>query len=157
MNLIHIDFLEFIKTGKFDCIKIGQTKEYILENFPKPDSIWDDYHTSSNIWTYGNIEFHFSKNELYMIFSDHFNYQKLNAGKHISIDRWIFERPRRLTLKNVIQELNTHHIDFQKTTTKLNIELKLNSGVILYFENHKDITDLDPNKFHLVAFAFKEK
>lgn len=155
MSLIHIDFLEFIKTGRFDCIKLGQKKDYILNNFKNPDSVWND--TSENsIWLYGNIEFHFAENELYMIFSDHFNHEKLNAGEHISIDRWIFERPRRLSLKNVIQELNTHSIDFHKNTTKLNIELKLNSGVILYFENHKDITDLDPNQYHLIAFSFKE-
>ena len=38
---IEIDFLGFFKTGKFDCLKLGQSKEWILNNFPNPDSRFD--------------------------------------------------------------------------------------------------------------------
>lgn len=34
---ISIIFLDFFKTGRFDCLKLGQTKEYIVHNFPDPD------------------------------------------------------------------------------------------------------------------------
>lgn len=153
MTPLHIDILNFLKTGNFDVIRIGQSKGWIADNFPKPDSVWDT--DEGSIWSYGNIELHFNENELFMIYSDHFNTEKLHAGEHISLNNWIFDRPRSLTLKNVIQALNTEHIDFQKTTNELNITLTFSSGVVLYFENHKDIENLDPNKYHLMAFAFK--
>ena len=62
MSLIHIDFLEFIKTGRFNCIKLGQKKDYILNNFPKPNNVWND-ESENGIWLYGNIEFHFAEND----------------------------------------------------------------------------------------------
>ncbi|EHH6118450.1 hypothetical protein J8O47_002069 [Listeria monocytogenes] len=36
---VEIEMETFIQKGEFDCIKIGQTKEWILNNFPDPDSI----------------------------------------------------------------------------------------------------------------------
>jgi hypothetical protein len=34
---IPIDMREVCRTGRFDCLRIGQTKELILSNFPDPD------------------------------------------------------------------------------------------------------------------------
>ena len=34
---ISIDMLDFLRDGRFDCIEPGQTKEWILNNFPDPD------------------------------------------------------------------------------------------------------------------------
>ena len=34
---ISIDMLDFLHDGRFDCIEPGQTKEWILNNFPDPD------------------------------------------------------------------------------------------------------------------------
>lgn len=64
---IKIDFLEFFKFGKFDFIKLGQTKEWILNNFPEPDSRFDSemLKNGCDIWTYGDIEFHFTGQELF--------------------------------------------------------------------------------------------
>lgn len=158
MNLQHkieIDILEFFKTGKFDYIKLGQTKSWILKNFSKPDSDYDNL--SGSIWTYGNIEFHFSEDKLFLIYSDHFNNGLLSAGEHINLDRWIFEYPKKLKMKYVIEQLNKENIDYQKVTTKLNIEIVLTSGVKLIFENIKDTPNLDSNQYHLIAFAYKIK
>lgn len=38
---IEIDFVEFFKTGKFDHLKLGQTKDWILTHFPDPYSRFD--------------------------------------------------------------------------------------------------------------------
>ncbi|EHC1583774.1 hypothetical protein JT374_001857, partial [Listeria monocytogenes] len=54
---VEIEMETFIQKGEFDCIKIGQTKEWILNNFPDPDSISNIGH-NLYIWLYGNIEFH---------------------------------------------------------------------------------------------------
>jgi len=70
-----VDLYDFIIKGAFDCIKIGQTKEWILNNFPDPDDVENGFHMTKkgSIWTYGNIEFHFSDNILFLIFCDNFS------------------------------------------------------------------------------------
>jgi hypothetical protein len=35
---IEIGIFYFFKYGKFDCVKLGQTKEWFLDNFPDADS-----------------------------------------------------------------------------------------------------------------------
>ncbi len=63
---ITIDLLEFIQSAKFDYIKLGQTKEWILNNFPDPDGLQDSAEVYDNpIWWYGNIELHFNGQELF--------------------------------------------------------------------------------------------
>jgi hypothetical protein len=82
---IHIDILSFIRTGKFDYLKIGQTKEWILNNFPDPDDIGiGDTIKNAQIWFYGNIELHFDKDELSLIFSE--NIVGLDGGPSIEFD-----------------------------------------------------------------------
>ena len=36
-NKIKVSIKDFFLDGKFDFIEIGQSKEWILNNFPKPD------------------------------------------------------------------------------------------------------------------------
>ncbi|WP_337085170.1 hypothetical protein [Elizabethkingia anophelis] len=157
---ITIDFLDFFKTGKFDYIKLGQTKEWILNNFPDPnDRYLEDWvkRNDIDIWLYGNIEFHFFKEELMMIFSDHFNHAKLSGGKNIKIKPWIFKNTEKLTLAFVFSELNTNKIDFKKKTDEFGVRLRLQSGVELTFENKEDVENLSPNYFHLTSFALIEE
>lgn len=89
---IHIVFLDFIKHGKFDVIKLGQSKEWILNNFADPDKFdenpWIFKRSNCSIWTYGNIEFHFDKeNNLWLIFSDYL--EQLDGGKYKYSVRWL--------------------------------------------------------------------
>lgn len=68
---IQVDLLEFFRIGKFDYLKLGQTKEWIINNFPDPDGMNTDTYESP-IWVYGNIELHFNDDEtLYLIYSDY--------------------------------------------------------------------------------------
>ncbi|MDR6968155.1 hypothetical protein J2X31_002170 [Flavobacterium arsenatis] len=157
---ITIDFLEFFKTGKFDYIKLGQTKEWILNNFPNPDDFFaDDWvkQKGYDIWTYGNIEFHFQQEKLFLIFSDHFNNAKLSGGKHIKINPWILKDTSKLTLQFVLAELNNQNIDFKKKTDNLGILLRLQSGIELTFENWEDIDGCNPNDFRLTSFSLIEE
>jgi hypothetical protein len=75
MHLKHkitIDLLDFIKYGKFDYIKIGKSKEWIINNFPDPDFLSKSPEVYNHpIWQYGNIEFHFNNEELFLIYSDY--------------------------------------------------------------------------------------
>ena len=59
-NPVNVDLFKFVTKGEFDYIENGQTKEWILNNFPDPDQIGDMGHGLS-IWLYGRIEFQFDK------------------------------------------------------------------------------------------------
>ena len=127
---------EFLVKGKFDCIELGQTQEWILNNFPDPEHI-GKFNNGFEIWLYGKIEFHFYDKKLQMIFSDHFqnkNYgENFHAGNDFEMNAWIFDNPKNLTLINTMTMLNEHCIDFKKVTTDYYIHLVLNSGVVLGF------------------------
>ncbi|WP_298544928.1 hypothetical protein [uncultured Aquimarina sp.] len=151
---IEIDLLEFFKTGKFDYLKLGQTKEWIINNFPDPDCYSPDFLTEEvNIWTYGGIELFFENKKLYLIYSDHWYEGKLESSNQIKLDKWIFEDIDKLNLKFVVTALNTHNIDYKKKTDKLGVLLRLNSGIELTFENINDVEDIDTNDFHLSSFG----
>lgn len=157
------EFLKFGKFDKFDFIELRQNKEWILKNFPDPDDF--DSATflkpSINIWQYGKFEFHFSNNQLYMIFSDHFQSdfkgEKFNAGENIELQPWIFENPSQLTLNFIMQIFVKEDIDFEKITTPDNIIVKTQGGIKLYFADDYDPEGgpigKDPNQFILHAFA----
>jgi hypothetical protein len=109
---ITIDLLEFVKSGQFDFIKLGQTKEWILQNFPDPDGFDDSAAVYAHpIWRYGNIEFHFSQNELTSIYSDYID--ELSGGSSLELKKWIFSVPQNLTLPYVMEQLNQQRIDFK--------------------------------------------
>ena len=154
MNLkepIKIDFLDFFQTAKFDSIKLGQTREWILNNFPAPDEIGEN--GNFEIWNYGGIEFHFENQILFLIYSDHWYEGKLTGGNNLKLDKWIFDDISKLNLRFVIESLNTHNIDFKKKTDNLGVLLRLKSGIELTFENADDIEGLDSNDFHLSSFG----
>ncbi|WP_378174026.1 hypothetical protein [Aquimarina sp. SS2-1] len=151
---IEVDFLEFFKTGKFDYLKLGQTKEWIINNFPDPDGYDASFLTEEvNIWTYGGIELHFENKKLYLIFSDYWYEGKLENSKQLKLNKWIFNDIGKLNLRFVLESLNTQNIDFKKKTDTLGVLLRLNSGVELTFENLNDIEGLDTNDFHLTSFG----
>lgn len=151
---ITIDFLEFFKTGEFDCLKIGQTKEWVINNFLAPDFYDASFLTEEvNIWTYGDIELFFENKELYLIYSDNWYDWKLTGGKWLMLNKWIFNDIQQLSLSFVLKALNTHNIDYKKKTDILGVLLRLNSGVELTFENVSDVEGLDTNDFHITSFG----
>ncbi len=151
---IEIDFLEFFKTGKFDYLKLGQTKEWIVNNFPDPDCYDSSFLTEEvNIWTYGGIELFFENKKLYLIFSDYWYEGKLSDTKQLKLNKWIFEDIDKLNLLYVLSKLNEHDIDYKKKADNLGVLLRLKSGVELTFENIEDIKGLSTNDFHLTSFS----
>lgn len=149
---INIDILEFFQTGKFDYLKPGQTKNWILNNFPDPDDFGLGKNlNNAKIWRYGNLELHFDEQELFLIFADHIDI--LDGGDSIDLDKWILDKQSELDLEKIIKEFNKLKMDFSVTNKReLDlIELKIiKSKVKLTFhgDNEKDI-----NKFKLGSFS----
>jgi hypothetical protein len=167
---IKIDLLEFFKTGKFDYLKLGQTKEWILNNFADPDEVYQNNYDAP-IWRYGNIELHFRNDEtLFLIYSDYID--TLEGGPSLHLDKWILNEPEKLTLEYVIRHLNKERVSFKlehKTDSQgfvgTNIEL-LESKVLLGFapeETEEDIDEFlarciteDSNTFKMVSFSLAD-
>lgn len=166
---IIIDFKEFLSTGKFDFLKHGKTKEWVINNFPDPDGFDDSPEIyKDNIWCYGNIELHFHKEELFLIFSDYIN--TLDGGPSLELKKWFLGNKETPTLLEAISELNKAHLDFEKVTRDTGeiIEIKLKSGVKLSFllEEKEDETSSEYRKrcdfethdnFILCAFSWIRK
>lgn len=154
---IKIDFLEFIKKSKFDYVKLGQTKEWILNNFPDPDYFSDEFlKPKCSIWTYGNIEFHFNKaNELFKIFSDYIS--ELDGGENLDLDKWILEDYSKLHLTYVLTQLNIQEIDYCKSSDSFGVRLTTKSGVELGFAKEIDEFVSEPNQLHLTYFSLMDK
>ena len=158
MNLpdpIVIDILDFFKTGRFDYLKLGQSKEWILNNFPDPDGFGMGRNVSdAKIWFYGNIELHFTNNELFLIFSK--DIINLDGGPYLKLNKWILDQPNKLNLSYIIECLNLERIDFSKRTEHIDAEyIRLHitkSYVVLTFHNEEEIYT-DPNEFRLSAFS----
>lgn len=150
---IEVDLLEFFRSGKFDYLKLGQTKTWILNNFPDPDSGFDAEMQSHgfDIWTYGNLELHFENEKLFLIFTD--NFDGFTGGKALSIKPWILDNWDNLNVLYVLKMLNEQNIDYKKKTDQFGVLIRLNSGVELTFENLKEIEGLSPNEFMLTSFA----
>ena len=66
---ISVDMFDFLTTGRFDYLEIGQTAEMILQMFPAPECVPKGLLVKKgwNIWLYGNIELHFSDDRLTQI------------------------------------------------------------------------------------------
>ena len=65
MKKIELDLLNVFRTGVFYNLKLGATREWMLNNFVEPDDVvngetWKD----SNFWKYGNIDFFLEDDKL---------------------------------------------------------------------------------------------
>lgn len=167
---IEIDLLEFIRTGKFDFIKLGKTKEWILSNFSDPDNLDLDTYRSP-VWCYGNIEFHFHEEELFLIYSDYVN--ELSGGPHLTFRKWLFDNPKQLTLGKVAWQLATERIGFQlsygiltngcmsATITALASNVKLSFSLAQRFDESQAqyaarLRETDSNLYEMFAISLSK-
>ena len=163
---IEIDLFEFFKTGKFDFLKIGQSKDWILNNFPEPDYPEEEkYLLEEDYWLYGDFEFYFTDNQLMQISTPHI--QTLDGGKSIQVKKWIFENPENLTLQYVMAQFAkegigfTYRYDERRALYQGSLGL-LDKGIHLIFqpENNGEEIDrklIDPNSFPLQTVILTER
>lgn len=145
---IEIDLLEFTRSGKFDVLKNGQTREWVLNNFPDPDDFENGESWRKGefeIFNYGDFELHFSHDILFLIFADFAG--KIDEGKSLTFsNKWIFEEDTaKLNLPYVINELLKEKIDFStKRNDDLNsITLKTTGDVKIHFEADESTKPMD--------------
>lgn len=154
---IQLDLLAFLKFGKLDFIKLGQSKEWILANFPDPDD-FDEQMLSPKwpIWTYSRLEFHFDqRNELTLIYTDYLDAIKNN--NRFEVKPWIFEDTSKLQLLFVLAKLNEEDIDYKKLTGKYGVLLRLQSGVDLSFASLDEADLRRPNDLMMTSVSLTAK
>jgi len=155
---VTIDMMQFLKTGKFDCIEPGQDKQWILNNFPDPDGLAREEalkKRKNDIWQYGDFEFHFSHDQLQMVYADY--WRCLDGGGHIRLMHWMTDQP--VTLHQMMQALNRERMDFSvRTLTKTAcVCLSLPaSGVELGFSDvSQNPQHTDSNGWQLLSLAWR--
>lgn len=144
---ISVDMSDFLATGRFDYLEIGQTAEMILQMFPAPECVPKGLLVQKgwNIWLYGDIELHFLDNRLIQIRADCQPGLPLRGGRWLSLSPWFFNQSERQDLYSAIAKLVPQRIDFIKIDTPTALILRLQSGVELLFEKS--------GKQHLFAFC----
>ena len=110
---VKASMLEFARTGQLGPLRCGMSRDELLAAVGPPsdwmldtvDRIKSRMETSG-IWWYGDVEFHFDEDRVWMIFSDHS--PLTDGGKTLLIDPWIIraELPRlkfeaELTLRGI--------------------------------------------------------
>ena len=153
---IQINLEEFITLGKFYFIKIGQNKEWILNNFPEPDDFGggksiDD----ATIWRYGNIEFHFIKDKLEMIFCDYI--QDINGGDSLELDISLLHNLKNLTFDSISKKLTSLKVNYsvQHELSLNQVFLKVTESNIEMRFDGMDNEINHPNDFILFALFKK--
>ncbi len=157
MKKVVVDLKRFLLRGEFDCLKLGQSKEWILENFVKPDKKYTDKQSGISILSYGSVELHFKDNVLFMIYSDAWFDVFLNA-KNIKYKKWIFKNISQLTLGFITGVLNdkkiNYSVEFDKKLNSVTIYISQSAVSLCFgeFENDK----LVPNDYKMSAFCIKK-
>ncbi len=112
----------------------------------------------AEILRYGAFEFHFFRDEIFMIFSDHFRSEPLDFGggsaRQIEIEPWILSGcPAPIDLAAVKGALNRKRIEYRERTRDDGLELNLSSSVTLAFESLSGLGE--PRGYEFAAFWIK--
>ena len=141
-----IELKKFIKTGNFDCIKVGtSTKQDVIDLMGNEFEFGD--FGDSQIIKYGWYEFfYWTKSEvIFAIQNDHLQFDCTNHDEmieyendNVKIDNWFLEVNKNITFSKVIEFLNKENIKYE--LEKQNFEdaleyLKLNNGITIDFHN----------------------
>ena len=149
--MLKIDMLKFFRSGELAGVESGLSCAQIASMFGPADASFKS--AGAEILRYGAFEFHFFRDEIFMIFSDHFRSEPLNFGgsraQQIEIEPWIFSGAP-IDLAAVKGALNHERIDYRERPTDEGLELNLSGGVTLAFESLSE-----PHGYELAAFWIK--
>jgi hypothetical protein len=141
---LKISLLDFIKTGKFGTVQVGQSMGYIRENCPLPDDVWDAGN-DTYIWSYGVFEFHFISGELTLLWCDNLSNLGNPDKKQYELDKWLLNKPSKMTFSYFCSLLRQEDIKYTVNGTFYtskdqglpdNIIISVdNTDTVVYFED----------------------
>lgn len=155
-EMLKIDMLKFFRSGEFAGVESGLSCAQIAAMFGPADASFKS--AGAEILRYGAFEFHFFRDEIFMIFSDHFRSGPLNFGGgragQIEIEPWILSGcPAPIDLAAVKSALNRERIEYRERATDEGLKLDLSSSVTLAFESLSGLGE--PRGYELAAFWIK--
>ncbi len=154
---LHVDLLDFLRTGDFGDIRLGMTRPDLMEMLGPP-SEWSvsnrrKHWQVAEVWRYGTIEFHFNEwtDVLWMIFTDQL---PLEDEASLEIDSWKFAAflPLKATLA-LLDEADLHY-EVETNTRLSQTRVTLPSGVVLCFDppQEGDAMPHKNNRYGLTGF-----
>ena len=154
--MLKIDMLKFFRSGELAGVESGLSCAQIALMFGPAGASFKS--AGAEILRYGAFEFHFFRDEIFMIFSDHFRSGPLNFGGgragQIEIEPWILSGcPAPIDLAAVKSALNRERIEYRERARDEGLELNLNSGVTLAFESFSGLGE--SHGYELAAFWMK--
>ena len=154
--MLKIDMLEFFRSGEFAGVRRGLSCAQTIAMFGPADASFKS--AGVEILRYGAFEFHFFRDEIFMIFSDYFRSEPLNFGgaraRQIEIEPWILSGcPVPVDLAAAKDALDRERIEYRERATDDGLEIGLNSGVTLAFESLSGLGE--PRSYELAAFWMK--
>ncbi len=154
--MLKIDMLKFFRSGEFAGVERGLSRAQIASMFGPSDTSFKS--AGAEILRYGAFEFHFFRDEIFMIFSDHFRSEPLDFGDgragQIEIEPWILSGcPAPMGLAAVKSALNRERIEYRERATDEGLKLDLSSSVTLAFESLSGLGE--PRGYELAAFWIK--
>ncbi len=154
MTIMHVSMLEFARTGRFGRIEVGAARQQILEALPPPSSwsagsAWDE----AEIWKYGQVELHFAKDCLRMIFSDSAGLG--DGSPSLNIDAWVLRRglPRTL-LEDALRDEQINYGLSRPDYDKHQCVVSTEAGVRFTFMESRDGPG---DEFGLVAWDMNDR
>jgi len=147
---MHVDILHFLKTGEFGQIRLGMSRQQVLDILGEPisfygywpsQSVGDEVSPFANecpLWIYGTIEFYWGEktDRLYMIYSDDMDRIGLIDEK-IEYDLRIYGEFRPPNKEQCASALHEAGIPYTIEVDKSGLAsgLVLPSGVVLRYDN----------------------
>lgn len=127
-------FQDFIQSGALGSLRLGDTRADVERHLGLPTN----WHATTNnpqesdIWKYGDVEFYFNGDILWMIFADDFDIP--TGDQTLDLDPWIISG--KLTCSEAEKSLNEAGISYRKEPfpyAENGVHLIANSGTTLAF------------------------
>lgn len=108
--MIKVSLRDWAATGRFGPLEIGDSRGRVEAVFGAPSDWMNGYPASTSpIWKYGDIEFYFDQDRLWMIFADDFRELK---GAGFDLDAWVLNGSARV--EDVAEALKREKILFSR-------------------------------------------
>jgi atypical dual specificity phosphatase len=157
--LVSVSMREFLRTGEFGPIKLGDSIETITSFFGEPSVLGGTSRRrrTPGVWKYGDVEFHLSDDHrhVWLIFCD--SYDDLQLGSAASLEPWFFRgHPSNEVVERELSaaQISFHRQDMPHEPT--GYLLRLESGVELLFSTGSDPI-MTPGFAGLFGFQYAQK
>ena len=89
MPKVSVSMQGFLRTGEFGPVRLGISRRQLRGHLGEPEDWGPAPKAKHNagIWKYGEIEFHFNGDTLWLIFAD--GVEELSGGGAIDLDPWV--------------------------------------------------------------------